>query len=147
MKHQDLDDFFQSIDWEKVSRINDWKVTKSNELITFHLKARDEENYIVQFLCDNYPTSAPSVLFVNETGDKTDKLAWPTGDNDFLGHIKPPPNCFICMPLTLEGLQHHRDWVNNPSVDSWDPNKHSLLDIMNFLQRRLKSNHYLGRGR
>ncbi|MEQ6390318.1 hypothetical protein RZN22_13470 [Bacillaceae bacterium S4-13-58] len=143
---QDLKEFIDAVNWETLKKVNDWEISLNDEIIDFQLNANDGERYIVRFLCDNYPNSAPSVYFINEQGDKMDKTAWPTGDQEFLQHFKPPQHSFICMPLTREGLAHHRDWISSPSINSWNPQKHTLLDIMNFLQQKLGSKHYLRRG-
>jgi hypothetical protein len=85
-------------------------------------------------------------VFVNSDNSQHDPTAWPTGNQAFLEVVKPPQNCFLCMPLTREGLQHHPDWITTASVESWDGNKHTLLDLLNYLQRLLNSDDYLKRG-
>jgi len=140
-----LDEFFTSRAWEAPASLLGWEVTREDELVYLSLSAKDGERYRVRFICDGYPEKAPSVMFVNQQGDKVDRRAWPAGDNKFYEVVKPPQDCFLCMPWTREGLEHHRDWAGKPSTDPWTSQK-SLLDLFNYLQRLLNSNQYSHRG-
>mgnify|MGYP001568958459 CR=1 FL=1 len=141
-----LDDFFNSHDLDFLHRINGWVVEAKGEAVLLELGARDGERYKVMFICDNYPTEAPKSLFVNDEGSSNEQKAWPKGNQQFYEIVKLPPNSFLCMPLTREGLQHHQDWKSNPSVNSWNSNRHTLMDLFNFIQRLLNSDNYTGRG-
>jgi hypothetical protein len=144
----ELDKFFACHDWAVIEATTGWKVTRDEqdaERVLLDLVARDGERYLVLFLCDGYPKLAPSVAFVSVEGSKADPKAWPHGDNVFLEEIKPPSSCFICMPLTREGLRHHPDWATS-QVGAWNPSVHTLIDLFNRMQRLLSSDHYLGRG-
>lgn len=147
MEHQDINSFMKSLDLDFLYKVNGWKIEMENDLVKFELSARDGERYIALFDCSNYPTLAPGAVFVNDKGSKMDPKAWPTGNDKFLSVVKPPPHCFLCMQLVREGLQHHPDWRTNPKVDSWDSTKHSLKDILNYLDRLLSSPDYFGRGK
>ncbi len=141
-----LDDFFQKHDWELLRKINGWAVDRREELVFLELSARDNARYRVKFVCDDYPMKAPTTAFVNGENSQQDPTAWPKGNQAFHEVVKPPPDCFLCMPLTREGLQHHGDWITNTGVDSWNANKHTLMDLFNYLQRLLNSDDYLRRG-
>lgn len=138
-----LDDFFKTQDLELLRRVNGWDVRRSGDLVYLTLAARDGEQYTARFLCNDYSQQAPSVLFVNAEGSGTDPCAWPKGNDNFHGVVKPPPNCFLCMPLTREGLQHHGQWRG--AAHAWHPER-SLLDLFNYLSRLLDSPDYQGRG-
>lgn len=141
-----LDDFFNRYDWDLLLRVNGWIVETKEEIVTLELGARDGERYKVMFICDNYPTEAPKTFFVNDEGSSDDVKAWPKGNQRFYEIVKLPPNSFLCMPLTRQGLQHHQDWKTNPSVNSWDSGRHTLMDLFNFIRRLLNSDDYAGRG-
>ena len=141
----DLDGFWDALDREMLARIQGWQFQRDGDVIYFSLAARDGERYRMRIDCDGYRSVAPDPVFVDSGGAKTTKPAWPKGNNDFDQYIKPPPNCFICMPLSRSGLQHHQEWRSQEGVDVWNPAKHSLFDIFNFFQRLLNSEHYQGR--
>jgi hypothetical protein len=146
-----LDDFF-SLFYEVVLRStqsNGWVISRRNDdldIVDFQLTAADSEKYFVTLICDNYPVSPPSVTFCNVDGEVGDPKAWPKGNSVFHEVVKPPPNSFLCMPLTREGLKHHADWSKNPSANSWNPERHTLLDVFNYLHRLLNSSDYSSRG-
>lgn len=144
-----LDEFFAARDWTAIEAANGWKVTRDADdgaRVILELSARDGERYRVLFVCDGYPDAAPSVAFVNVEGSKSDPRAWPRGDQDFHQEVKQPPNSFLCMPLTREGLVHHPDWATNSAARSWNGGSHTLMDLFNRTQRLLGEHHYLGRG-
>lgn len=140
----DLDDFWNALDLETLRCVQGWQLEREGDLIYFSLAARDGERYRLRIDCDRYRTLAPDPVFVDAAGSKTTMSAWPKGTAYLDQYIKPPPNCFVCMPLSRSGLQHHGDWVAS-TVEVWDPAKHSLLDHFNFFQRLLNSQHYTGR--
>jgi len=141
----ELDAFFADSTWQLPARINGWEVVRDGDLVYFSLSAKDGEKYRVRFGCDGYPGRAPSVVFVNQQGDKSDPRAWPAGDGQFQQVVKPPSHCFLCMPLTREGLEHHRDWASNPATSPWT-SKSTLLDLFNYLHRLLNGGQYQRRG-
>lgn len=146
-----LDDFFLKFGdmLSRVTPANNWVISRRDDdpsIVDFQLKAADNEPYFVTLICDIYPNSPPSVKFRNAEGDINDAKAWPKGNPAFMEVVKPPPNSFLCMPLTREGLQHHGDWISNPTVNSWSPDRHTLLDIFNYLHRLLNSKDYISRG-
>lgn len=141
----DLEAFFATFDIELVQRMNGWKIHHEGELVYFTLPARDEEEYTALIICDGYRQVAPGVAFIDEAGSKLVSAAWPAGDAYFADYVKPPPASFICAPITREGLEHHTEWKQNPSVSPWNPTLHDLSDVLNFLSRLLRSPHYSGR--
>ena len=143
-----LDEFFSSRDWPTLQEIAGWRVERDaedTERVVLSLPARDGELYRILLLCDGYDSVAPSVAFIDEQGSKGDARAWPRGDAEFFNEVKPPPNSFLCMPLTREGLQHHPDWSAS-DANAWKPGVHTLMDLFNHLKRLLNGDHYLGRG-
>lgn len=145
---QTLNEFFTSRDWAQLQAATGWKVSRDPddvERVFLVLPARDGEVYRVLCLCDGYPQTPPSVSFVDEKDSKTTRSAWPRGNAEFDREVKPPPNCFLCMPLTREGLAHHQEWKTNPAADAWNPTRHSLMDIFNRVHRILNGTDYLGR--
>jgi hypothetical protein len=140
----ELDEFWNDLDHEALKQVQGWEFDRDGELIYFSLAARDGERYRVRIQCDGYRARAPDPVFVDNGGSKTTVSAWPRGDGDLDQYIKPPPHCFVCMPWSRGGLERHGDWVP-PAVEVWDPAKHSLLDLCNFFQRLLNSQHYSGR--
>jgi hypothetical protein len=146
-----LDDFFLKIGdaLSRAALANHWVISRRDydpSIVDFQLNAADNESYFVTLICDQYPLLAPSVKFRNTEGEVNDAKAWPKGSPVFHEVVKPPPSSFLCMPLTREGLQHHGDWINNVTVNSWSSDKHTLLDIFNYLHRLLNSKDYISRG-
>lgn len=142
----DLDIFFKETSWERILTLNNWTVSRdsdNDEIVRFSLQARDGEWYHVRMVCDGYPKSAPRVAFTNSAGDHNDKQAWPRGNSTFGEVVKPPPNSFLCTDLTREGFEHHSNWAGGATA--WNPEKHTLLDVMNYIQRILNSKNYEGR--
>ncbi len=140
-----LDEFMASQDWNLLKVVNGWVVTRDGDRLQFGLTARDEERYIVRLLCDDLPRRAPSVVFVDAAGSSSTMNAWPKGTGRFHEVVKPPPNCFLCMPLTREGLQHHPDWLQSPAITAWRGDRSSPIEVFNYLQRLLTSDDYAGR--
>lgn len=138
-----LDDFWAAHDWVALERVNGWVVSREGERVRLSVLARDGERYLVQLGCDGYPATAPSTVFINEAGSARDKRAWPVGTGKFHEVVKVPDNCFLCMPLTREGLAHHPDWKGQPGA--WNE-RSSLLDLFNYLRRLLNGPDYAGRG-
>lgn len=139
-----LDDFWQRHDWRLLQNINRWEISREGDLVYLTLEARDREKYRLLCLCDGYPQRPPGVVFVDSNNNKMARQAWPRGNHAFMEVVKPPSNCFLCMPLTREGLQHHREWVNNPAVNPWNETR-TLIEIFNFVQGLLRSKDYEGR--
>jgi hypothetical protein len=139
----DLDAFFDGADLAFLERANGWQISRSEDLVFMKLTARDGERYRVRIGCDGYQPRPPSVAFVDDAGSVGTAQAWPTGAPTFLEVVKPPPNCFLCMPLTREGLQHHPDWIRQPGA--WRA-ANSLNDLFNYLHRLLNGPDYTGRG-
>lgn len=135
-----LDKFWLAQNWEKLEKVNRWKVSRDGDRVIFELFAKDGEQYRVLLVCDNYPQQAPSVVFINNEGSKLDPKAWPKGKLLLAEIVKPPTNCFLCMELTREGLTHHAEWKSQEK--SWHGERNTLLDIFNFLQRLLNSDSY-----
>src|SRR5690348_14668555 len=141
----DLDDFWTGLNFEQLKRVHDWDFEREDHLVYVLMPARDGERFRILFLCDGYRARAPDPVFVDSEGSKMNKNAWPRGDSSFDQYVKPPPNAFICMPLSRAGLERHAEWRNDPKADPWDPKKHSLLDQINFIHRLLHSTQYQGR--
>jgi hypothetical protein len=134
-------------DLERLKKRSGYILTRSPDnpdVVFLSVDAKDGEHYRVQFLCDNYPTTAPSAVFVNQHGSKDDPKAWPHGNSRFLEVVKPPPNCFLCTDLTREGLKHHPDWMNGATA--WNITKHTLMTLINYIAHNLlNSDDYIGR--
>jgi hypothetical protein len=141
-----LDEFMAAHPWETLEAANGWRLRRDGDRIEFDLTARDGEAYTARLLCDNYPRAAPSVVFVDAQGSPSGSRAWPKGNGRFFEVVKPPPNCFLCMPLTREGLAHHSDWLRDPAKKPWDAERSTLMDVFNYLQRLLSGPDYTGRG-
>lgn len=142
---QSLDEFFASHDLDRLKLASGWVVTRDADkaqIVRVLLRAADSEQYRLLFVCDGYPDAVPSVVFVDERDDKMVRSAWPTGNQQFLEYVKPPPSSFLCMPWTREGVQHHPNWLG-----VWNPEQHSLVDILNVVQRLLSGSTYSGRNR
>lgn len=140
-----LDEFMAQHDWATHERLKGWKVSRTGKIVRLSLAARDGETFTLQCVCDNYPGQAPSVAFVDSEGSKGNARSWPTGGKAITDIVKPPPNSFLCMSLTREGLQHHKNWIGNPKQNPWDPAKHSLMSIFNVVHRLLMGPDYTGR--
>jgi hypothetical protein len=145
----DLDKLIAYLNDTRTGAINEWSLERDaddDEILRLSLLARDGERYILRCECDGYPSIAPSILFVNESGWTSDVRAWPTGNLNFVEVVKPPPASFLCFPLTRECLKYHPDWAGNAEVGGWDPAKHSLWDVFTRIQSLLNSEDYWGRG-
>lgn len=143
-----LEAFLAAHDWDALRRLNGWELTRwagAENLLRFSLTARDGERYHLLLDCSDYPDSAPSVVFVNDQGSKTDPRAWPAGTPRFYEVVKPPPHCFLCMPLTREGLTHHPDWNQDPQAKPWNKDANTLMDVLNYIDRLLGSKDYIER--
>lgn len=141
----DLDDFWNGLDRQRLEDIQGWRFTRDDVLLYLSLPARDGQRYRIQFLCDSYRSKAPDPVFVDDNGSKMTRSAWPRGDAYFDQYIKPPPHCFICMPLSRTGLEKHPEWRQDATAEVWNSQKHTLLDLANFFSRLLNSEHYSGR--
>jgi hypothetical protein len=128
-----------------LQEVTGWAITQADNIVTVVLTARDGERFRLRLWCDGYPGTAPSVAFVDEEGSKAVPGSWPRGNVSFHEIVKLPPASFLCMPLTREGLAHHGDWKTNPKVNSWDGAKHTVFDVINAVQRLLRSSEYEGR--
>jgi len=141
-----LADFLAAHNWDALSDVMGWRVERDKEnidVVRLTLPARDRELYILRCVCDGYPTEAPSVKFVSQDGDEKVLSAWPAGDDVFYQVVKLPPACFLCTDLTKEGFGHHSDWRGRPNA--WSGATHTLMDIFNYVQRLLDSEHYVKR--
>jgi hypothetical protein len=141
-----LTEFFAAQKWDAVSKVAGWHVERDAEntdVVRLTLPARDGERYILRCVCDGYPKEAPSVKFATADGDVSVTSAWPAGDNLFHEVVKLPPASFLCTDLTREGFAHHGPWRGKSNA--WDENTHTLMDIFNYVQRMLNSEHYLKR--
>lgn len=141
----DLDEFFNSQIPKILECTHGWEFEREGDLVYFSLSSRDAERYRLLIICDGYKNSPPDAIFVDATGSKMTKSAWPDGDNRFHEYIKPPNDCFICMPLIRGGIARHPEWQTNAAADVWDPARHTIVDICNFVQRELNTAHYTGR--
>ena len=143
-----LDNFLAQLDLERLQRVNGWIVKRSvdnPDIVLFTVRAKDDNEYIARCEGAGYPDVAPSVVFVNGEGSKTEPKAWPAGTPLFGQIVHPPPECFICTSLIREGLAHHPDWKTDASKDPWNPSKHTLMDVFNLLTRLLTGPEYTGR--
>lgn len=142
-----LGEFLAKHDWVTLRRIRGWQVERdieNQDIVRQTLPARDDQLYVVRYVCDGYPGAAPGVKFISESGSESDRSAWPDGDSEFQQVVKLPPSSFLCTDLTREGLAHHPEWAKRPSA--WGGSPHTLMELFNYVQRLLKSDHYLQRG-
>src|SRR4051812_42134393 len=61
-------EFLAAHDWGLLRTIKHWQVERdevAKDIVRLTLRARDDEEYIVRFVCDGYPGKAPRVAFVN----------------------------------------------------------------------------------
>lgn len=143
-----LDELFALLDVESCKRVNGWEIRRradNVDVVLFTVPAMDEEMYSVRCECTSYSESPPGVVFINAEGSQVDPKAWPAGDAEFDQIVKPPPSCFLCVPLTREGLQYHNEWRGDTTKDPWNGSKHSLKDVFNLVHRLLNGPHYRGR--
>jgi hypothetical protein len=140
-----LDEFMASTDWDLLKAVNGWDVIRDGDRLLFELTARDGERYLVRIMCDDLPRRAPSVVFVDAEGSPSALRAWPKGNGRFFEVVKLPPHSFLCMPLTREGLQHHPQWLEVPTITAWRGERSTLMEVLNYLQRLLSSADYAGR--
>lgn len=142
-----LGEFLASNDWELLRTIKGWQVERDSvaaDVVRLTLSARDGERYTVRFVCDGYPDTAPSVVFINSAGSPTDRTAWPAGNDEFYRVVKLPPASFLCTDLTREGFAHHSEWMNRPTA--WKGSIHTLMHLFNYIQDDLlNSANYHGR--
>jgi hypothetical protein len=138
-----LAEFLQKYDWDTLGKVMGWHVERDDQnpdVIRFTLPAHDGETYILRCVCDEYPKTPPSVQFINCSGAASDMVAWPFGDGEFHQVIKLPPECFLCTDLTREGLSHHPEWKDK--AKAWSGKTHTLMNLFNYVQNLLKSDHY-----
>lgn len=141
-----LAEFLAANDWDALGTVMGWHVErdeKNTDVVRLTLPARDGELYILRCVCTGYPKDAPSVKFVNPDGNESVLSAWPAGDDVFYQVVKLPPACFLCTDLTKEGFDHHPDWRGRASA--WNGSTSNLMDVFNYVQRLLHSEHYLRR--
>lgn len=141
-----LDEFMAAHRWDALEAINGWRVRREGDRVEFDLRARDGEPFTVRLMCDEYPRLAPSIVFIDAQGSPSAQSAWPKGNGRFFEVVKPPPNCFLCMPLTREGLAQHPNWLTGPATKPWNAQRSTLMDVFNYLQRLLSGPDYAGRG-
>jgi len=143
-----IDDFLASHEWRLLESLKRWRVERDKDnpdVIRLELFARDDEKYLVRFLCDGYPNTVPSVKFITAQGSYSDKSAWPAGNAVFHEVVKIPPDSFLCTDLTREGFNHHADWLGRPTA--WNGNKHTLMTLFNYIQDLLNSDDYQSRAK
>lgn len=140
----DFDDFWNKLDRDLLKAVKGWGFKRDGDVLYFSLPARDGERYRIRIGCDGYRAQVPDPVFVDANGSTTVMSAWPKGSDNLYQYIKRPPDCFICMPLSRNGIQRHQEWLTS-NVGVWNPAIHSLFDLFNFFQRLLDSSDYLGR--
>lgn len=141
-----LDIFFASPDLQVARQVRHWRIERAEDtpdIVYARLTARDGEEYRLLLLCDGYDQTAPSVVFVDESGNKMNPHAWPHGSSAFTEIVKAPPNAFLCTGTTREGLHHHANWRG--TQDGWSAGR-TLYDVLAVVQSLLDSPSYEGRG-
>lgn len=142
-----LDTLLASPDVEFARRVRRWQIERASNdsnIVFARLVARDAAAYRLLMECDGYPVVAPSVVFVDDAGNKQNPSAWPRGTDEFGQIVKPPQQCFLCTGVTREGLAHHPNWRG--TAEGWDPARHTLFDVLALVQSLLDSPSYQGRG-
>ena len=138
-----IGEFLAEHDWELLRAVKGWNVErddKATDVVRLTLPAIDGQRFTVRFVCEGYPEKLPSVKFINAAGSTSDRTAWPSGNDEFHKVVKLPPDSFLCTDLTLEGVQHHPDWMNSPSA--WKGSTHTLMNSFNYLHDLLNSADY-----
>jgi hypothetical protein len=133
---------WDQVDWAAVHGGSGWQAERVDEVGYITMSARDGVAYRLRLECKGYPQKAPSAAFADEKGLVSNVKAWPKGSGDFGSAVHPPPDTFICTPLTREGLEHHPEWKSR--ADPWSVDKH-FLDVANYVQRLLSGPTYGGR--
>jgi hypothetical protein len=129
-----LREFITSQDWEILRAVKGWQIKRDDvapDVVRLSLLARDNERYIVRFVCDSYPELPPKVAFVDEYGADNILTAWPAGNTAFHEVVKLPPHSFLCTDLTREGFQHHPEWKDR--LTAWRSTS-TLMDLFNYIQ-------------
>lgn len=139
-----LEDFLATLDLGMLEKANGWVIRREGVLVRMTLRAGDGAKYTALIVCDGYPTTAPSVRFVDAYNNPNVRCAWPNGTPEFLEIVKPPPNSFLCMPLIREGLQWHNEWRTDSIKNPWTE-ENTIMDVFNFLERLLNGKSYTGR--
>jgi hypothetical protein len=133
----------------------DWETGLCHVHLGCTLRDGDKElqhNYLLRLSFDYYPREQPGVIFVNpatrEIGSsETFERWWPNVDGNPWINIQintgEPAKSYLCFQWTQEFKQTHS--APEPTdPKKWDPQKHSVVGVVNMVQRALSSSHYKG---
>jgi hypothetical protein len=108
--------------------------------------------YTLRLSFEYYPREQPGVIFVDpatrELGTSaTFERCWPNVDGNPWINIQinaaEPAKSYLCFQWTQEFKQTHS--APEPTDPKrWDPQKHSVVGVVNMVQRALSSPHYKG---
>jgi hypothetical protein len=117
-----------------------------------HLETVLNHAYLLRLSFDYYPLEQPGAIFVNPatreigTPDAFERW-WPNLDgNPWINlqiNASEPAKSYLCFQWTQEFKQSH----SAPAASDpkrWDPNKHSVVGVVNMVQKALNSSHYKG---
>jgi hypothetical protein len=108
--------------------------------------------YLLRLSFDYYPLEQPGVIFVDPTtrevgSTETFERWWPNVDGNPWINIQinagEPAKSYLCFQWTQEFKQTHS--APEPTdPKKWDPQKHSVVGVVNMVQHALSSPHYKG---
>ena len=94
--------------------------------VTLAPRRHREPVYLLRVAFDDFPSRAPSYVFVDAATKQMTDGAWPPG----VRHGGPPPG--ICTPGTREFHEHlHRGDNQYP----WDPDRYTFLSTLTEIHR------------
>ena len=102
-----------------------------------HPKNHPDIIFMVRLRCNDYPSKAPSLQFVDATTKKEGKAFWPKQGDAFIAAMGrgPPPQ------LCIEGIREFHEGCHASSGDQvqypWKPEKFTFADILLRVQNLL----------
>jgi hypothetical protein len=114
-----------------LARVFDWRI-EANELTAYcHLHARQvlEPLFLLRVSFEDFPSRAPSCVFVDQESLAASDAAWPPG----VRHGRQPPG--ICTPGTREFHEHYH---LNDRQHVWSHDRYPLLQTLAEINRLLE---------
>lgn len=123
-----------------------WVLEEKLEQLIFTVRIRssiDNEEYVMEFKCDNYKETPPFIEFINPvTGERGTRKVYPKNGNGFF-HSTP---C-ICAQFNRKAYKEfggpHGDW----SIGNWinlRPEVSTLGDMITLIQRLINNRNFYG---
>lgn len=105
-----------------------WGLKKTGDLeVTATIPAKDEQFFVARLRWRAYPSGVPSLKFLDDAGNDTNPMAWPTGQGFRPGSLD------TCMHWTQEGHVLHPAWAGVAAY-RLDPAGNPLAQAIDFLQ-------------